>query len=184
MSGEVHGVSSRVRRALLLIGVGVFLASAAPVDAQRPQRRGSPQDRAQLEERIRARMGQMIQARLGLEEEQASLLSEVVREFDTQRRTLGRQEEATRRRVEALTLEGGTDEQEARELLDRMADLRAQEAELFRAEQERLLEVLTPMQVIEFQALRAELGQRIRALRGRPGSRRRPGNGGPGPGGR
>jgi hypothetical protein len=65
--------------------------------------------------------------------------------------------------------------------MERMAELRLQEAELFRAEQEALLEVLTPTQVLGLQALRQELGQRIRALRGGPGGDergRRPG--GPG----
>ena len=102
------------------------------------------------------------------------------------RRDLARQEQATRRRVEALTLEGSSDDEEAMELLTRMADLRAEEAALFQAEQERLLEVLSPFQVLEFHSLREQLGERIRSLRRGQGGRRGPGGGeddsAPGPG--
>ena len=74
-----------------------------------------------------------------------------------------------RRRVEALMLEGGQDQSEAAELLERMSVLRIQEAELFQAEQEALLEILTPVQVLQYVSLREQLGQRIRRLRGQAG---------------
>jgi Spy/CpxP family protein refolding chaperone len=138
-------------------------------------------DRARLEERVRAQMGRMMRERLGLDEEQAAQLSEVIQEFDGQRRQLFDLEQATRRRVEALLLEGGSDQGEARELIGRMSELREQEAELFREEQDALLEVLTPVQVLRLQALRQDLGQRIRALGGRNGGA---GGRGPVPGGR
>ena len=162
------GRPRRGRRLLGPVLVGTILASllaAQPADAQR-FRRGSAQDRAELEERVRARMARLIQQRLGLDEQQADSLSAVVAGFDARRRELSRQELAVRRRVEALMLEGGEDQNEARSLLDRMAGLRAEEAALYRDEQERLLEVLTPVQVLQLQALRADLGRRIRALRG------------------
>ena len=41
-----------------------------------------------------------------------------------------------------------------------------QEARLGQTEQDKLLEVLTPVQVLRFQAMREEMGQRIRRLRG------------------
>jgi Spy/CpxP family protein refolding chaperone len=63
-------------------------------------------------------------------------------------------------------LEGGDDAAEARELLDRMQELREEETRLSEREQTQLLEFLTPGQVLRFQALREEMGQRIRRLRG------------------
>ena len=138
-------------------------------------------DRAQLEERVRAQMGRVMRERLGLDEEQAARLSAVVQDFDGQRRELFALEQATRRRVEALLLEGGNDQDEARELIGRMGELREQEAEVFRSEQEALLAVLTPVQVLRLQELRQDLGQRIRALGGRngaPGAEPGPGRGG------
>jgi len=148
-------------------------------------RRGPPQNREELEQRIRAQMGRMMRERLGLDAETASALADVVQGFDGRRRELFQQEQATRRRVEALLLDGGDDQSEARALMDRMSELRLQEAELFAAEQEALLDVLTPVQVLQLQQLREDLGQRIRALRGGRGGNGPPGREGqrgPGPG--
>jgi len=141
---------------------------AAPLGlhAQAPEGRRSGQDREQLEQRIRAQMGRMMRERLGLDEEQAAALAAVVQDFEGRRRELFGLEQAARRRVEALLLEGGDNEAEARELMDRTAELRLREAELFAAEQEALLGVLTPVQVLQLQELRQDLGRRIRALGG------------------
>ena len=168
-------------RSLVLGLLTATLVLTAPVEAQRgPQgRRGGAQNREQLEQRVRAQMGRMMRERLDLTEEQSEQLSEVVQGFDEQRRELFRLEQATRRRVEALMLEGGSDEEEARELLTRMTDLRAQEADLFAVEQAALLEVLSPIQVLQMQSFREQIGRRIRALGGgmgdQPGGRRRRG---------
>lgn len=169
----------------LVVGLMLGALGATSAEAQRrPGRRGGDmQAREQLMERIRARFGQMISDELDLNEDDADRLGEVVGTFDQDRARLAREEQAVRRRVEALMLEGGDDEEEARTLLARMAELRADEARLFVAEQERLLEVLNPVQVLRFMTLREQMAQRIRALRGGgPGGPRR--LGGPGlPGG-
>jgi Spy/CpxP family protein refolding chaperone len=170
-------MSGRFGRLLL---AAVLTAALTPLagSAQGGDRR-APGDRAQLEERVRAQMARVMRERLGLTEEQAARLSEVAASFEGRRRELFSMEQATRRRVEALLLEGGTDREEARELITRMGELREEEARLFRDEQEGLLEVLTPIQVLRLQDLRQDLGRRIRALGGRDGQ---PGNGGgPGP---
>jgi len=125
-------------------------------------------------------MGEMMQQRLGLSEEEGARLSETVADFDAQRRQVGSQERALRLRVEALMLEGASDQAEAAELLQRMSDLGFEEAELGRAEQEALLEILTPLQVLRLHQMREQLGQRIRRLRGQSGrgdGRRGGGNG-------
>jgi len=66
-------------------------------------------------------------------------------------------------------LEGADDQTEATELLQRMSELRLEETELFRAEQEALLEILTPVQVLRLLQMREQLGQRIQRLRGQSG---------------
>lgn len=171
-----------VRLGWLLLGVvAVSLLLAGTLDAQRgPGRR----DRAELEQRIRTQMARAIRDRLSLTDEQAEDLGGVVRTFEGRRRELSRSEQATRRRVEALILEGGEDEEEARELLSRMSGLRTQEVELFREEQAALLEILTPVQLLRMQAMREQFGRRIRALRGGRGNdqggARRPGGRGEG----
>jgi len=125
-----------------------------------------PPDRTELERRVRARFGEIVKERLGLTDEQAQKLGETVQGFQQDRMRLFREEQAVRRRVEALVLEGGDDSAEARQLLQRMQELRAEEAALSEREQGKLLEFLTPLQVLRFQALREEMGQRIRRLRG------------------
>ena len=164
----------RPRRILfgMLVGALLVAAPVVPAEAQRgPEgRRGSNQDRARLEQRIRTQMARMIRERLDLTDEQAEDLAGISRSFDERRRELARSEQATRRRVEALMLEGGEDEEEARELLTRMAGLREQEAELFREEQDALLQILTPVQVLRMQDMREQVGRRIRALRGGRGN--------------
>jgi len=169
-------------RIALIAGLVLSLVVVLPLDAQRgpPAQRRQGQDRAQLEQRIRAQMGEMMRTQLGLSEEEGVRLSEAVQEFESQRRSLGREAQALRRRVEALTLEGSDDQQEAMELLDRTAALRVHEAELFVAEQARLREILSPVQVLRYHALREQLGERIQRFR--EGQRGR-GNGDGGRGG-
>jgi Spy/CpxP family protein refolding chaperone len=156
-----------------------FLTALLAV-ALAPQQGEAQADRAQLEERVRAQMARVMRERLGLTEEQATRLSEVTQSYENQRRELFNQEQAARRRVEAVLLEGLNDQDEARELISRMGELREREASLFRAEQDALLDVLTPVQVLRLQELRQDFGRRIRALGGPDGDRGR----GVGPGAR
>lgn len=147
--------------------VAVVCATASPVDAQnRGNRRGSPQDREELMERIRARMASMMQERLGLTDAESERLSEIVQSFEARRRELARTEMAARRRVEAFESNGDVTEAEAAELIRQLVELRREEVLLFEAELEALHEVLTPVQVLELQALREQMGRRIRSLRG------------------
>lgn len=175
---------------LRLVAALVTALVLVPPGVQAQSRSDRPQDRQQMEQRFRRQMARMIEERLGLNDAESQALSEVIRGFEGRRRELGRAEMAVRRRVEALMLEGGDDEAEAEGLLSRMIELRAEEARLFAEEQAALLEVLSPVQVLQLQSLREELGRRIRALRGRdgPAARRRGGNDPlgwavPGPGG-
>jgi hypothetical protein len=168
------------------VGVAVLLGMLGltglqGIAAQDPPRR-PPQDRAEMEQRYRAQMQRVVKERLQLTDGESEELSAVVQSFEERRRTLRRSEMATRRRIEALTLEGGSDEEEAAQLLARMVELRQQEAELFADEQAALLEVLPAAKVLQLQAVREEMGRRIRNLRRggdrgrRPDGNDRPGN--------
>lgn len=164
------------RRSCLGRGLpGVVLALAllaAPVDAQRPRgpggMRGDP-DRAQLEQRVRARFAEMIKERLQLTDDQALRLGEAMSSFQEQRQLLFRDEQALRLRLAAVLREPDPSEDEAQALLDRMSDLRQREARLFQAEQEALLEILPPVKLVRFHAMREELSQRVQQLRGGQG---------------
>ena len=173
------------RRGLLLVGALIAgLLVTAPVDAQRggDGRRGEGRpDRAALEQRMRAQMARMMSEQLGLTEDQAERLSEVAQRFAERRRELGKSAQATRGRVDALMLEGAEDNVQAQELLNRMRELHALEDALAQEEQEALLELITPIQILKMQTLREALGRRIRSLRGSGGdqsrARRRGGRG-------
>ena len=177
----------RTLTVLALLGV-----VGTPLLAQ--QNRGSrgERDREELMERIRARMAAMIQDRLELSDEESASLSVIVQDFERRRIALARQERETRRQVEELDL-SNPDDSGAAALLEQMVELRRQEMLLYEEELDALLEVLTPSQVLELQSLRADMGRRIRSLRGgderngrRGGDsrrRRRGGGGGPDSGG-
>lgn len=164
-----------VRRALSVAVLA--LAVLAPVVAGQGPPRDRSGDREQLEQRVRARMAQVIRERLGLTAEEGARLDAIMESFHEQRRALRREEWALRQSVSALGEGGSMGEADAREVLERMVELREEEVRLFRDEQEALLEVLTAEQLLTFQALRDRIGDRIRELRrGRGGGR---GPGGP-----
>lgn len=176
-----------------LLGIVVVLAlcalsDGASVEAQR--RQGPPRrHRVDLERRVRQRMAQMVRQQLGLSDERARLLNEAVAEFQDDRDRLAERRRNARRRMNAVMRgQVGVSDQEMEGLLAELAELREEEARIFREEQERLLQVLTPAQVLRFNVLREQLGERVRRLRGGQGppggppgagSRRRRGGGGP-----
>jgi Spy/CpxP family protein refolding chaperone len=156
-----------------------LLTLGAQASAQvQPERTDRP-DRSRLEERVRSRIGEIIRQRLDLTEAQAERLSAIAREFEGRRRQLSREERQARAEAEALVSSESADDAAAGVLLERFVTLRIREADLAREEQVRLQDVLTASQVLELYELRAEIGRRIRAIRGREGGRRGP----PGPGG-
>lgn len=169
----------KTTRLLVLAGALILAASSAPLSAQRtPDRPREGQDRSRLEERIRARMGEIIQHRLGLTEQEAEELSAIAREYEGRRRALAREEREARDRAEVLLESETPDDSASAALLEHFVALRLREAELVREEQARLQEVLSPGQVLQLYELRVEIGRRIRAIRNRGGDderRRRPG---------
>lgn len=142
---------------------------------------GPPADRGALETRVRARFAQIVQADLGLTADELQKIDEVVAPFQDQRRTLARREAALRRRMRQGSSADRSDE-EAREILREMTEVREEETQLFRDEMEGLQDTLTPAQTLRFFQLRAELMERVQRLR-QPGAGRR-GPGGPGGGAR
>ncbi len=148
----------------------VMLLLAFPMYADAQIRGDRNQDREQMEQRFRRQMARTIQQRLELDDVQVESLLGVIRSHQEDRRRLGQADMAVRRRVEALMLEGATDEAEAEQLLVRMRRLRTEEARLFAQEQEELLEFLTAVQVLKLQSIRDDMGRRIQRIRGRDGS--------------
>jgi Spy/CpxP family protein refolding chaperone len=140
------------------------LATLVTPDPAASQARRGPPARQDMERQVRERFHARIVRELSLTAEQGRALAEVIETFQVERAQLVRREVALRQRLRgtgALLSEGA-----AREVLDEMATVQEAEASLLRREQERLLEVLTPPQVVRLYTLRAELADRIRRMRG------------------
>ncbi|MDX1495881.1 MAG: hypothetical protein R3253_17550 [Longimicrobiales bacterium] len=154
----------------VILSLATLLVVATPLVAQdRRERRPSPQDRQEMEQRLRAQMSRMIRSELGLTEVEYEPVASVMEEFLAERRALWRSERELRRNVQALMESEEEEPAEAAELLRRMSELREREASIFQEEQEALLELLTPTQVLQLHTLRENISRRVRALRGRRG---------------
>jgi hypothetical protein len=165
-------VACRFRRAVL--GAGLLLAFLPAGSAG--QQRGP--GRLELERQVWARFGETVRQRLALAPESWRELEGILRTFREDREALTLREAQLRRRVVSQGVLAGRgqapplSDAEAREILAAMAEIRREESGLALAEQERLLEVLTPSQLVVLYALRDALNERARRLR----------QGGPGPG--
>lgn len=161
-------------RRVWLSGLLVLLALPGTADAQQ-RRPGQRMERPEMEAQIRERFQQMVWRELGLTEEQAREMNQVVEGFQEPRRDLMQRQRVLQRR---MTGTGALlSESEALSVLEELASVKEEEARLLRQEQERLLDILSPPQLVRFYTLRDQLGMRIRQLR-----ENRPGGGGP-PGG-
>jgi len=160
----------------------LLLVAAPALDGQQRGRgQGERGDRAQMRHAVQQRFNQAMQERLGLNEDQMRELGQVMREFGEQRRELSQRQQRARMRVRMLGREemGGAEltEESAREALDELLAIAEEEVRLFRDEQAAMLEMLTPIQMLQFQQLREQMAERLRSMRGGP-----PGGGGPGNG--
>lgn len=142
--------------------VGLVLVAPGSVDAQqRPPR--SP-DRARMEAQFRQRFDEMVQRELQLDDATSEALRERIRGFMPRRQELARGRRALQREMGTET---ELSDERARELLQEMVRFAREEAQLLADEQESLLELLSPEQVVRLYALREHLGRRIRELGGR-----------------
>lgn len=162
---------------------GLFLAvilvmAPGAVDAQiRPG--GPPGQRAQrqeLEQRVMEGLFRRVQEHLGLSREEMTTLQITMQSFREDRRALAMNQASLRHSLRNPAMEE-ISEEEAREILAEMVRVQEAELALYRKEQEELLNVLTPRQLVQFYRVRDEWGQRIQQLR----QRRGPGGAGGGP---
>jgi hypothetical protein len=145
---------------------------------------GQGRDRQELEQRMRQGFGRMVQERLNLDPEQLEDLQSVMQSFREDRRSLNQEQNSLGRSLRMAAfeeMEGG----EARTILNEMVRLQEVELELYRREQNELLTVLNPVQLVQFYRIREDMGARIQDLRrgraggrgGPPGGTREPGGG-------
>lgn len=128
-------------------------------------------ERGAIEQRVRARFGEMVRDELSLSADQLARVESVVRSFEEERRGLTTREAALRRRLRGGSEPSAQTDQEAARILREMVAIREDEGKLFRGEMEELRKTLSPTQTLRFYQMRAELMDRIQRLRqpGRPG---------------
>lgn len=160
------------------VGTVVALLLLAAPSAGTAQSRPGPERREQLEMRVRERFGEIVQRELGLSNDEMRRVQDVFAEFQEARARLHLQERSLRRRLAPGRAEAGVlSDAEALSLIEEAQELRLREARLFVEEQERMLELLTPSQLVRLYQIRETLMARIRRMRG--GGAGPPGGGGP-----
>jgi hypothetical protein len=126
-------------------------------------RLGGNPNRAAIEQRIQRQFQERMARELELSADQREELAEVLRDYATARAELLPRRRALGLEIRQL-LEGDQSEDRALELIRDLRELREAEAELLAEEEDRLLDVLTPIQVLRLQALRDQFGEQIRSL--------------------
>lgn len=166
---------SWIRAVVTALLVAAPLSAQLPAQQQPAARGGNPPvNRLQMERRLQQAFAQRVRAELGLNADQAAALGGATLGFQQERQTLVRRENELRRRYRMEAAETGgaragaapIPDAEALEILRELKALRAAELDLYTREQERLLQLLTPAQVVRYYLLREQLADRINGLRG------------------
>jgi Spy/CpxP family protein refolding chaperone len=156
----------------LLVGLGSAPPALQGQDPERP--RTGEISREEMMQRVLRQYERRMVQELGLTAEQFGEIQSVMSEFRAERSKLMRERRELRNLVRERRGRSGMEAGEARDLLERVRDLRERELALQQAEERRLLETLEPEQLLGLQLLREDLGDRIRRLhtRTRPRPRR------------
>ena len=156
-----------------------LIAIAAPTHAQlRPRRQALPRarqqqlpdqrpgNRAQLEQRFREMLYQATRRRVGLSDAQMNKLVPVNQRFETQRRSLQRQERQTRLALRDAMLDSThADDAKISGYLDQLMQLQRQRVDMLEQEQRDLAEFMTPLQRARYTALQEQVRRRVEQLR-------------------
>jgi regulator of replication initiation timing len=113
-------------------------------------------------------LARIIQEQLALSPEEMGALQETMQSFREDRQTLAMEQASLRHRLRDPALGQITDD-EAREILSGLVKAQEEELALYKKEQEALLKVLSPGQLVQFYRIRDEWGQRIQQMRQRRG---------------
>ncbi len=167
-----------MRRYLTGVTVALMLV-LGPTEVLTQARGQGQRQRQQLVRRVEQGFARLVQGQLGLDPTQLSSLQGVMQSFREDRQGLNQAQATLRYRLRDPGLEE-MDEAQARELLAEMIRVQEAELELYRREQESLLTVLSPNQLVRFYRIRDEWGQRLQRMRQGGGAGGPPGRGGVG----
>ena len=131
-----------------------------------PGGRQGPQDRAQLEQQVRERLGNRLKMELGLTDAQIAKVAETNRKFEEKHRILLDQERDVRMSIRDEMLRGDTTRQsQVGGLLDRIIKNERQRVDLMEQEQKDLAAVLTPMQRAKYFGIQEAVRKRMQQMR-------------------
>ncbi len=150
-------------------------------EAQAKEGRQHGEQRARreaLERRVRDRIAEEVQERLGLTEAQTTRLGATNRKFEEQRRLLLAEERAGRMALREQVLRGDSaDQQRVSSLVDQLIAIQRKRIDIVAQEQRELAEFLTPVQRATYLSMQDQMRRRLEEMRrggpGRQGARRR-----------
>ena len=139
--------------------------STLPRAGQLPEGRGASGNRAQLEQRFRQMLYQVTRRRVGLTDEQMNRLMPINQRFETQRRTIQRQERDTRVALrDAMRDSTHADQARITGYLDKLVELQRQRVDLVAQEQRDLATFMTPLQRARYTALQEQVRRRVEQM--------------------
>jgi Spy/CpxP family protein refolding chaperone len=164
MSVPMANRNRGVRTSALVVTLFLALLGATSRLAAQEPEVAAP--RAQLEQRLRQRLGLIVREQLGLDEAQARRLGDVSGKYEGERRTLARRERELRLQLRD-ELQGGDQANQDRvaRALDRMLDVQRERLEIVRREQKDLSAFLTPVQRAKYLVLQDQVRRRLEEAR-------------------
>lgn len=151
-----------------LIIVALTLVNPMSLSAQRADDTARTQRRQMLEERLRARTGEVVRRRLNLSDEQMTKLQATNRRLEDERASLLMRERNLRRQLrDQLVAEDKADQPRVAQLLDQILLIERQRIDLLQKEQRELAVFLNPVQRAKFIVLQNEMRRRSQEMRRR-----------------
>lgn len=141
-----------------------------------------PGDRAQMEQRFRAKFAEVVREKVGLSDAQLAKLEETNRRFESRRRDLFTREREIRRSLRSELAESAPNDDRVKKLLDDAFRVQRDRLDLQREENEAMSAYMTATQRARLFGIQEQLRRRMEELRdGPPGGDRRFGDDRPRP---
>ena len=167
-----------------LLASALLVAAAGTADAQAGEGRTREESRGRreaLERRVRERIAEEVQERLGLDDAQTERLGATNRKFEERRRVLLAEERTARMELRTqLVRRDSADQRRVGALIEQLLSFQRKRLELVEQEQRELAGFLTPVQRATYLSMQDQMRRRLEEMR-RGGARRQGGRGRPAP---
>ena len=172
-----------IRITALAVAVSVGVAGSADAQAAGGRAPGEAGARREaLERRVRERIAEEVQQRLGLDDAQTERLGATNRKFEERRRLLLAEERTARVELRGqLMRRDSADQRRVGALVDQLLSVQRKRLDLVDQEQRELAGFLTPVQRATYLSMQDQMRRRMEEMR-RGGPRRQGARGRPAPG--